>query len=87
MYAIRSYYAFPNRNSTPEQVSREIRTIVAMGIGKVKGMEPTPPAAIPVIQQALVVGGGIGGMSAALAIADHGFGVKLVEKEDRNNFV
>jgi heterodisulfide reductase subunit A len=45
-------------------------------------MEPTPPAAIPVIQKALVVGGGIGGMSAALAIADHGFGVNLVEKED-----
>ncbi|MBW2625380.1 MAG: CoB--CoM heterodisulfide reductase iron-sulfur subunit A family protein, partial [Deltaproteobacteria bacterium] len=35
-----------------------------------------------VIQKALVVGGGIGGMSAALAIADHGFGVNLVEKED-----
>lgn len=74
--------AFPNRNSNPEQISREIRTTVAMGVGKVKGMEPTLPAAIPVIQQALVVGGGIGGMSAALAIADHGFGVNLVEKED-----
>jgi heterodisulfide reductase subunit A len=74
--------AFPNRNSSPELVSREIRTTVAMGVGKVKGMEPTPPAAIPVNQKALVVGGGIGGMSAALAIADHGFEVNLVEKED-----
>jgi heterodisulfide reductase subunit A len=53
-----------------------------MGVGRVKGMEPTPRAAIPVNQNALVVGGGIGGMSAALAIADHGFEVNLVEKED-----
>ena len=74
--------AFPNRNSSPELVSREIRTTVAMGVGRVKGMEPTPRAAIPVNQNALVVGGGIGGMSAALAIADHGFEVNLVEKED-----
>jgi heterodisulfide reductase subunit A len=74
--------AFPNRNSGPEQISQEIRTSIAMGVSKVKGMEPSPPAAILVNQNALVVGGGIGGMSAALAIADHGFGVNLVEKED-----
>ena len=74
--------AFPNQNSDPDQVSQEIRTTIAMGVGKVKGMEPTSPAAIPVNQKALVVGGGIGGMSAALAIADHGFEVSLVEKED-----
>ncbi|UCE81790.1 MAG: FAD-dependent oxidoreductase, partial [Deltaproteobacteria bacterium] len=74
--------AFPNKNSGPEQISQEIRTSIAMGVSKVKGMEPSPPAAILVNQNALVVGGGIGGMSAALAIADHGFGVNLVEKED-----
>ena len=74
--------AFPNQNSDPEKVSQEIRTTIAMGVGKVKGMEPASPAAIPVNQKALVVGGGIGGMSAALAIADHGFEVNLVEKED-----
>jgi heterodisulfide reductase subunit A len=74
--------AFPGRKSEPEQVNREIRAAVAMGVGKLKGMDPSPPGAIPVFQKALVVGGGIGGMSAALAIADHGFEVNLVEKED-----
>jgi len=54
-----------------------------MGVGKLKGMDPSSPRAIPVIQKALVVGGGIGGMSAALAIADHGFEVNLVEKEEQ----
>ena len=75
--------AFPGRESTPEQVGREIRAAVAMGIGKLRGMDTSLHTAKPVIQKALVVGGGIGGMSAALAIADHGFGVSLVEKEDQ----
>jgi len=75
--------AFPGRNTDPEQVSREIRTTVSMGVGKLKGMDPSSLKAIPVIQKALVVGGGIGGMSAALAIGDHGFEVSLVEKEDQ----
>ncbi len=34
----------------------------------------------PIIQRALVVGGGIAGMTAALAIADHGYEVDLVEQ-------
>jgi heterodisulfide reductase subunit A len=39
--------------------------------------------AMPVRRQALVVGGGIAGMTAALAIADCGFPVDLVEAGDR----
>jgi heterodisulfide reductase subunit A len=34
-------------------------------------------------QKALVVGGGIAGMTSALAIADHGFQVDLIEREER----
>jgi len=34
---------------------------------------------LPITQRALVVGGGIAGMSAALGIADHGFAVDLIE--------
>jgi heterodisulfide reductase subunit A len=36
----------------------------------------------PVCQRALVVGGGIAGMQAALSVADMGFPVELVEKSD-----
>jgi heterodisulfide reductase subunit A-like polyferredoxin len=36
---------------------------------------------IPVNKRALVVGGGVGGMTAALGLADQGFEVVLVEKE------
>jgi heterodisulfide reductase subunit A len=53
-----------------------------MGLARIKKTEPKPVAAAPVVRSALVVGGGIAGMTAALAIADHGFPVVLVEKDE-----
>ena len=53
-----------------------------MGIAKLKWAEPGPVATVPIIQEALVIGGGIGGMTAALAIADHGFKAHLVEASE-----
>ena len=52
------------------------------GIAKLKWVAPEPVATVPVVQRALVVGGGIAGMTAAMAIADHGFEVDLVEKSE-----
>ena len=52
-------------------------------MAKVKHADPEGVLAVPVTQRALVVGGGIAGMSAALAVADHGFEVDLVESNDR----
>jgi len=73
--------AFPAEGSNQKRVTSDIHSALAMGVGKLKGMDPSLPATVPIIQKALVVGGGIGGMRAALAIADHGFEVELVEKE------
>jgi heterodisulfide reductase subunit A len=53
-----------------------------MGIAKLKWAEPGPVATVPIIQKTLVIGGGIGGLTAALAIADHGFEVDLVEASE-----
>ena len=50
-----------------------------MGIAKLKWTNPEPVADVPVVQRALIVGAGIAGMTAALAIAAHGFEVDLVE--------
>jgi heterodisulfide reductase subunit A len=58
---------------------RNVLSALEMGIAKLKWAEPGPVATVPIIQKALVIGGGIGGMTAALAIADHGFEVDLVE--------
>ncbi len=73
---------FPGHDADKEQAGRDIRATIAMGVGKLKGKDPLPVPTTPVIQKALVVGGGIAGMTAALAIADHGFEVGLVEQAD-----
>ncbi|MBW2438547.1 MAG: FAD-dependent oxidoreductase [Deltaproteobacteria bacterium] len=54
-----------------------------MGVAKLKWIQPSPTPTIQVNQRALVIGGGIAGMTAALAIADHGFKVDLVEQNER----
>jgi len=48
-----------------------------------KHVQPIRPSQTPVTQRALIIGGGIAGMTAALAIADHGFEADLVEKQDQ----
>jgi heterodisulfide reductase subunit A len=66
-------------------LSAASRTLSAlkMGISRLKHMDPLPLTRLPVTRRALVVGGGIAGMHAALAIADHGYPVELVEQSDR----
>ncbi len=53
------------------------------GAESMKRMEPINPQPIPIAQKTLVIGGGIAGMTAALAVADAGYGVDLIEKSDR----
>ncbi|MCG6981066.1 MAG: FAD-dependent oxidoreductase [Deltaproteobacteria bacterium] len=73
---------FPGNNSSQEQASREIRLALSMGVGKLKGMDPSVSTGTPIAQKGLVVGGGIAGMTSALGIAEHGFEVFLVEKTE-----
>ncbi|MGA1873464.1 MAG: FAD-dependent oxidoreductase [Thermoplasmatota archaeon] len=68
--------------SYPELATRKAKETVSMGIAKVTEMNPVSHHKIPVIQEALVIGGGIAGMSSALSIADQGFKVHLVEREE-----
>jgi heterodisulfide reductase subunit A len=72
--------AFPGREFDQNQMSRDVMAILAMGVARVKGMDPPSESFTAGVQKALVVGGGIAGMTAALAIADHGFEVFLVER-------
>ena len=66
-----------------EFVVRNLSAKLETGIAKLKWIEPAPLQTIQVIQRALVVGGGIGGMTSALALADHGFEVDLVEQNEQ----
>ena len=63
-------------------VNKELLAILGMGIGRLKWADPAPVPSVRIIQKALIVGGGIAGMTSALAIADHGFQVDLVEQEE-----
>lgn len=72
--------AFPGSYFDNNQLAREISASVSMGIARLKGMDPYPIPTARVIQKALVVGGGIAGMTAALSIAHHGFDVTLIEQ-------
>ncbi|MHC1567604.1 MAG: FAD-dependent oxidoreductase [Candidatus Syntropharchaeia archaeon] len=56
--------------------------LIRMAVSKARNLVPIPIQRFPITKRALVIGGGISGMTAALEIADHGFEVYLVEKEE-----
>ncbi len=72
----------PGGEVSGASLHRDMSARLAMAVGRLQGMEPMLPATVPITQRALVVGGGIAGMTAALAIADHGYEVDLVEQSD-----
>jgi heterodisulfide reductase subunit A len=72
--------AFPGSNGDSARVNQEIRVALSMGLSRLRRMDPVPTPTRKISQKALVAGGGIAGMSAALAVADHGFQVDLVEQ-------
>ncbi|MDR3570279.1 MAG: FAD-dependent oxidoreductase [Syntrophobacteraceae bacterium] len=73
--------AYRSGETDPLLASARIQSAMKMSIGRLKTADPTPATSFGIIRKALVIGGGVSGMTAALAIADHGFKVDLVEKE------
>ncbi|MDQ7779644.1 MAG: FAD-dependent oxidoreductase [Planctomycetota bacterium] len=65
----------------PEAATEKAKDLVRMAVAKAALLEPLYPAEMSINHDALVIGGGMAGMTAALAIADAGFKVHLVEKE------
>ncbi len=55
--------------------------LVAMAVRRARVLPPIQLQAFPVVPRALVLGGGVAGMSAALNLADQGFHTYLVERE------
>ncbi|MFP4160245.1 MAG: FAD-dependent oxidoreductase, partial [Desulfobacterales bacterium] len=65
----------------PEMATEKAKELVHMSVARAASLQPLHERQIPVTKRALVVGGGVAGMNAALGIADQGFEVVLVEKE------
>jgi heterodisulfide reductase subunit A len=66
-----------------EAATDKARDMVWMAVEKARRLTPLEVSHLPVIQSALVVGGGIAGMTAAAALADQGFVTHLVEQGDQ----
>ena len=64
-----------------QDTERMIIEKLKTGFSRLKRIDPPDQHLMPSIQKALVVGGGIAGMTTALAIADHGFEVDLIEQD------
>jgi len=65
----------------PELATWKAKELVKMAIAKAALLEPEMEFILPVGRKCLVIGGGIAGMTAALALAEMGFEVRLIEKE------
>ncbi len=61
--------------------TEKAKDLVASAVAKAALLEPLERKKVGVIPRALVIGGGIAGINAALEIADKGFETYLVEKE------
>jgi len=65
----------------PEKATEKAKNLVRMAIAKVRLYESLKLVQSKVISRALIIGGGLAGMSAALSLAEQNFEVYLIEKE------
>jgi heterodisulfide reductase subunit A2 len=66
-----------------EAATQKAKDIVRMSVARVRHLQPLQEFALPVDKAALVVGGGIAGLTCALSIARQGHDVHLVERQER----
>ncbi|MEE8316412.1 MAG: FAD-dependent oxidoreductase [Syntrophobacteria bacterium] len=69
--------------SSPEAATEKAKDLVRMAVARASLLEPLQPVTLGLTKTALVVGGGVAGMVAALTLADQGFPVHLVEMTDK----
>jgi heterodisulfide reductase subunit A len=65
-----------------DTATEKAKDLVRMGVTSAKYLTPLEETKIDVRPSSLVIGGGISGITASLSLADQGFEVHLVEKED-----
>ena len=65
----------------PQGALLKAQEMVAAAIAKVRHLQPLETITVPVTKKAMVIGGGVAGISAALDLADMQIPTYLVEKE------
>ncbi len=79
MCNIRNHDSWVHKND-PDLATEKARDLVRMAVSKVALMQPLKEAELEVNQTAIVIGGGISGMTSARSLANQGFETHLIEK-------
>jgi len=66
----------------PDAATEKAKTLVCMAVTKSALLNPLEETDLPVSRCALVVGGGVAGMTVALSLARQGYPVHLIEKSE-----
>lgn len=64
-----------------EDATQKAKDLVRMSVARTEKLEPLQEFDLPVNKTAIVVGGGISGMTSALSLANQGFEVHLIERD------
>ncbi len=80
MANIRNQDSWVHTNN-PELATEKAKDLVRMAVARAVTLQPLHGKVIPVNKHALVVGGGIAGMNAALDLSRQGFESTLIEKQ------
>mgnify|MGYP006278243305 FL=1 len=67
----------------PQKATFKAKDLIRMAVARSAKLKPLHEKRIPITERALVIGGGVAGMTAAKGLADQGFEVVLVEKEEQ----
>jgi heterodisulfide reductase subunit A len=65
----------------PQTATEKAKQLATMAVAKARRLRPITRSTFEVNRAALVIGGGLAGMTTALSIAGQGYGVFLVERE------
>ena len=79
MANIRDHCSWVHKDKTA--ATAKAKDLVRMAVSKAGLLKPLPTYEIPVKPSALVIGGGLSGMTAALELAEQGFEAHIVERE------
>jgi heterodisulfide reductase subunit A len=79
---IREHVSWVHKEDRAE-ATRKAKDLIRMGVARAAHLEPMEPIVGEVVRRAVVIGGGVSGMTVALELASRGFEVVLVEAERR----